>query len=110
MEKSSLLIKVDGPTSREANLLADSLTEQLIKSIRDIELDRQKEKKDTLDAGTLIVAVVGTQFAVELAKTLHAWLMRNHDASVSIGGVKASGISSADVLSIVKMQLRERSR
>ena len=105
MEKSTLVISIKGATSREANLLCSSLEDQLQRNVHGIELSRQRDDHDALDLGATVIAIIGTQFAVELVKTLHAWLMRNNSAEVTIGGLHVSGISPEDAKNIVLAQL-----
>ncbi|KAB0639918.1 hypothetical protein [Burkholderia stagnalis] len=108
MDKSTLVISVKGATSREANLLCSNLEDQLNHNVRGIELSRRKDDGDSLDLGTTIVAIIGTQFAVEMAKTLHAWLLRNNSADVTVNGFHVSGVSPEDVKDIIQMQLDTR--
>jgi glycerate-2-kinase len=108
VEKATVILKVDGGTSDEANLLVSTLIEELNTNVRGIKLDRQKEDPETLDAGTIIVSILGTQFALELAKTLHAWLMRNHSATLTFGKegeLEITGVSADNVEEIVKTKL-----
>lgn len=108
MEKSTVILKVDGTTSDEANLMVNSLIEELNANIRGIKLDRKKENPETLDPGTIIVAILSTKFALELAKTLHAWLMRNHNAKLKLGKdgeLEVTGISADNVEEIVRAKL-----
>lgn len=108
MEKVPVVLRVVGETSAESNLLANTLIDELKANIRGIKLDRQKEDPDTLDPGTVIVALVGTQFALELAKTLHAWLLRNHNATLTFGTqgeLAVTGVSADSIESIVKAKL-----
>jgi hypothetical protein len=85
METATLFLNVHAGSTAEATELAADLEASLNRHIRGIDTSLQKERDDTLDPGTLVVAILGTKFAVELAKTLHAWLMRNSSATISIG-------------------------
>jgi hypothetical protein len=110
MELSTITLKVEGNTSRDANLFVNDLMNALNTNVRGIQLDRQKEDSTSLDPGTLIVAILGTKFAVELAKTLQAWLMRNHTATLTIGEIKVTGLSSDSVEKILVKELRRSHR
>ncbi|CAG4898207.1 hypothetical protein [Paraburkholderia saeva] len=106
MEQSTITFQVEGETSRDANLLVDDLMGILNRNVRNIQLNRLKEDPTTLDPGTVIVAVLGTKFALELAKTLHAWLMRNHTAKLKIGDLEITGVSNATVETVAMEVLR----
>jgi hypothetical protein len=106
MERSTITFQVDGNTSRDANLLADDLIRLLNMNVHGIQLDRLKEDSTTLDPGTLIVAALGTKFALEMAKTLHAWLMRNQTAKLKFGNVEITGVSGATVEKVAMELLR----
>lgn len=110
LEQSTITFQVEGNTSRDANLLVNDLMRALNTNVRGIQLDRQKEDPTTLDPGTVIVAILGTKFALELAKTLHAWLMRNHAAKLKIGEIELTGLSSDAVEAIIMEVLRRTLR
>lgn len=110
MERSAITFQVEGDTSRNANIFVDDLMRVLNVNIRGIQLDRLKEDPTTLDPGTVIVAILGTKFALELAKTLHAWLMRNHAAKLKFGDFEITGVSDTTVEAIAMEVLRRSQR
>jgi hypothetical protein len=61
VEKATVILKVHGESSDEANLLVNTLIDELNTNVRGIYLDRKKEDPETLDPGTIIVAILGTQ-------------------------------------------------
>ncbi|RZF24018.1 hypothetical protein EVC45_41160 [Paraburkholderia sp. UYCP14C] len=108
MEKATLVLKVGGVTSDKENELTNSLIEDLNREVRGIDLDRKKEDSDSLDPGTIIIAVIGTKFAAELVKTLKEWLMRDHSATLKIGRqgeIEMKGVSPDNLAEIVKLKL-----
>ncbi|MFM0631249.1 hypothetical protein [Paraburkholderia xenovorans] len=105
METATIVLKISAGNAAEATELTSELQQRLTQEVENIRIDRKKESQDTLDPGTILVAVLGTQFAVELAKTLHAWLMRNNSAVVSIGSdgnIDCRGLTVEQVRELVR--------
>ena len=102
METRKLVLKVDAETSAEANELANLLESQLKDAVKSVQITREKEKKDTLDAGAILCVVAAINLASEIARTIQAWLKANHGAKVKVGSVEASNLSPEQVLEIVK--------
>jgi len=110
METKTLVMKVVAGNSAETQELTALLMQKLQTSIENIKVTREKADSQTLDFGATLIAVVATPFAIELAKTLHAWLMKNNTAKLTIGKdheITAEGISREDLVAIVKAALGE---
>lgn len=109
MENEAIVLQVHCENSRDENVLVNGLMDELNANVRGIRLDRRKEDPDTLDPGTVILAILGTKFALELARTLHSWLMRNQSATLTIGKdgeIHATGVSAANIEKVILEKLR----
>ncbi|MBK3780007.1 hypothetical protein G3A43_07040 [Paraburkholderia aspalathi] len=108
METKTLVVKVVAGSSAETNEMTALLMQKLQSNIENIKVTREKADTQTLDFGATLIAVIATPFAIELAKTLHAWLMKNNTAKLIIGKdreITAEGISREDLVEIVKEAL-----
>jgi hypothetical protein len=108
VKRVTLVLQVESENRAETNLLAEFLQRQLQYAVEKVQITREKDNPNSLDTGTILIVVFGTHFAVELARTLYAWLMRNPSARVIIGSggaVSAAGVSPGDVLKVVERAL-----
>ena len=111
---SSYCFEVIAPSAAEQNVLASDLQRMLRLSHEDIEVERQKTDATTLDLGTIIVAIVGAPFLVELSKGLAAWMLKHPSAALTLvrgeGGerieLSAAGLTADQVAALVKEMLQ----
>ena len=106
MSDISVTFLVDGETGAKANKFTDSLQQSLANISEDGIVSRIKEDQTTLDFGTTLAVVIGSQFAVQLAKALQAWLTKHPTAQVTVkkdGTVIARNIYPKDVPEVVRM-------
>jgi hypothetical protein len=106
MENEILLqFELSADDIKTANLLAGSLNKALKESTRDIEVSRMREPgADTLDPGTIIIAILATKAAVEVAKGLRDWLSKNQNATITVkkgGDIIVTGAKSGDVIGLM---------
>ena len=107
METTTVVLTVSATEAAEASKATGDLQQELTRRIEKISVQRKRDDKETLDAGTVLVAVLGTKFVVELAVTLHDWLLRNNRAEITIDGKKISGknLSLEQVKAVVEVAL-----
>jgi len=84
MPTLKLKMAISGTTPSHSNALSNDLTHLLEDSINNIIINREKTSSDTLDIGTILVAVISSQFAVEALKVIAAWVMKNPTGEISI--------------------------
>jgi hypothetical protein len=102
MKQNTISFDVGGHNCADANRFAASLDELLRREVPGCHVSRQKADQQSLDAGTTIVAtIIGSQFALEIARTLHAWLMRNYGSTVRIDGIEATGLAPAQTEKLI---------
>jgi hypothetical protein len=82
---------VTAPTARQTNVLAEDLSRMLGELPDFIEVRRVKTDQESLDIGNIIVAIVGSQFAVEGVRTLGAWLTKHPEGSLDVAIEEESG-------------------
>ena len=107
-EETAIHLQLEGAADevdRLAANLRDELAAELARAGTDASVERVKTERGTLDMGATIGIVLGSKAAIELAKALHAWLVRHNQASVTLklpnGEVVAKGLESHDVPAIV---------
>ena len=92
---------------------ANDLQRMLQDAGEDIDVTRKKANSNTLDMGSIIVAVVASPLLLEAAKALGAWLMKNPSSGVTITNgegsgrveISATGLTSAQVEALVREAL-----
>jgi hypothetical protein len=113
VDQATIELTVSAGSTYDANSLSDELRVDLERDIEGISVSEKKVNSETLDVGTIIVAALGTQFALELARTLHAYLLRNSDAEVSIGPdgkVTGKNLSLEAIQELVRVALAKGSK
>lgn len=72
-----LLIRFDGMSSADANRAAVELRKQLRSKMgSEVTIDQVKENEETQDFGTTLAVVLGTPFAVALAKGVRDYIAK----------------------------------
>ncbi|MBC8639391.1 hypothetical protein IAG25_21415 [Caballeronia sp. EK] len=105
-ERTTFEFEVLNDDSMEANNLATSLQEALNESSSGVDVSRTRPPGSTsLDPGTVLVAVIATKAAFELAKGVREWLSKHQQATISIERkgekIKVTGASSSQLAELV---------
>lgn len=113
MVTRNIQFEVNGSTLAEGNFLASDLQRMLSDVAEEIQVARQKKAPNTLDLGSIVVAVVASPLMLELAKSVGAWLIKHPAATVTITigegaekvEVSASGLTNAEAFQAVQEAL-----
>ena len=84
MPAEPLIFSFGDATTAEANRFATSLAEALCDAHPSVSVDRQRERTDTQDAGTILQVVLAAPAAIAAAKGIAAWLARNAGARIEV--------------------------
>jgi len=85
------------------NVHAASLADQLRDVDRSIQVERVKQRPDTMDFGATLVLVLGTAAATEIAKGIAQWIARHKTKVQLTTGAGTLTISDSDPESAAKI-------
>lgn len=68
----------------EENKLADALESMVSNISEDATVTRVKADASTLDLGGILIVLIGSQFAIELAKGLSAWMIKHPGGTLKV--------------------------
>jgi len=110
MNDASFRISFDNATDKEANKHAEELEKALTRTHPNVQLERERERPDTLDLGTVLALVLGTEAIVAVAKGIHAYLTKYHDVSITITDkdrkVEAKNLTAQTAVTVIEEVLR----
>ena len=110
MTKETIVLTINAKTERDA----DTFTSDLISFLKtlpfeDLEsLKRLKTNTNSMDMGSVIIAILSAQSVTWLAKGVSDWIGRNAEAKIEIKdeksgrSFKASGLTSKDALKVLE--------
>jgi len=112
-EEVSLRLTVDAKGAGEAGAQVRALQQFLAGTTATFPTTVRRESNDTQDAGTILVGILSTQAVMEVARALHAYVVKNRGLSISLSsksltivGPSESAISAlnsiADVEGVLK--------
>lgn len=81
----------------QENKLARELIDKLQDISPNINLHQEKNSQDTLDLGSIIVAIIGTPFAIEAVRVIGAWLLKHPEGSISIDQSEQNGTKTTKI-------------
>lgn len=96
---------LDGP---RANKSAESLLSDLKSSailaqhLRRDETHVARTDRESMDFGTILIAVLGTQAVILLAEAVKSWVERTGTTTIEVNGLRIENVHSKDVAAIVK--------
>jgi hypothetical protein len=106
MAHQSFLIRFDGISMSEANVMAESLRDELLNADPEIRAETRRDSTDTMDFGGTLILILGTPAVTMAARAILKWAARNNAASIRLerpdGSLVATNLESKDVASIVK--------
>ena len=87
----------------DGNILAASLSDELMDVHRSVGVTRRRPKSETMDFGATLVLVLGTAAATEVAKGIAKWIARHKTKlQLTVGG-NSLLISDSDPASIARV-------
>lgn len=105
--ENELHISFGAISAAEAGRRAAELESFLRTSVPGIRIERLRENRESMDAGTILAVVLGSAAVVELAKGLTIWLSKRQGTELTFkdknGEVKAAHVTSADAVKIISM-------
>jgi Effector Associated Constant Component 1 len=90
-----------------ANEQAQSLLSELkqdseLRGSLDLEKTRvARTDKEAMDFGATLIAVLGTQAVIILARAIKSWIERTGTSTIELNGVRIDNVRSCDVASII---------
>ena len=103
-EKTAFVLRFEGITLDEGNVLARELEAEVRAAHRDAEARVTKDDQANQDFGATLLLILGTPAVVIVARAIADYIQRR-GVSVSItpeGGVSINNLKSSDVANVVK--------
>lgn len=81
----------------QENRIVQELMGKMLDISPEINLRQEKSSQNTLDLGSVIVAVIGTPFAIEAVRVLGSWLMKHPEGEITIEKTRQNGVSTTKI-------------
>lgn len=81
----------------QENKLTRELMDKMIDISPEISLHQEKKSQDTLDLGSIIVAVIGTPFAIEVVRVIGAWMLKYPQGSIIVEKSEQNGVKTTKI-------------
>lgn len=97
MSVSDYRFTIECEEKLQENKLARELMDKLQDISPGINLHQEKKSQDTLDLGSVIIAVIGTPFAVEAARVIGACLLKHPEGWISVDRSEQNGVKTTKI-------------
>jgi len=91
MSLNNYRLTVNSNVKAGENKLVLELMDLLRDASPDISVKQEKSSQETLDLGSVIIAVIGTPFAIEAVRVIGAWLLKHPEGQITIERTEEGG-------------------